>query len=70
MFAAAYAPKERVFLEGRLCDLVDVVVHMDQALYYEACEWAGTGASEQAVVDLYLRLHEKRHGVPFRLPPR
>lgn len=58
-----------MFFEGRLRDLEELVKHMDQKLYYEACEWAGTGATAQAIVDVYLGLHHRRHGVPFTLTP-
>ncbi len=69
MLAAAYVQEERVFVAGRLYALDEIVAHMDSALYYEASEWAGTGATPQAVVDFYVELHQKRHGVPFSPPP-
>ncbi len=67
MYAAAPA-SETVDVAGRFYDFDDVVRHMDAELYYEACDWAGFGASGQAIVDEYCRLHAARHGAPFVLP--
>lgn len=70
MFAAAYAQKETVELAGEICDFDEIVRYMSADLYYEACEWAGAGATAQAVLAEYMRLHEKAYGAPFVMPPR
>lgn len=70
MFAAAYVQKETVELAGELLDLDEVVRFMDAELYYAACEWAGAGATAQAILTEYMRLHERRFKTPFVVPPR
>jgi hypothetical protein len=70
MFAAAYAPKETVELAGELLDYEVVVRFMNAELYYAACEWAGSGATGQAVLTEYQRLHERRYKQPFAMPRR
>lgn len=68
MFATAHAQPERVELAGQLYVFDEIVPRMDAALYYEACTWAGASATAQAVLDMYLWLHRKRHGTPFAMP--
>lgn len=63
--AAAIAQKEFVELAGQLYDFDEIVIDMDPALYYEACQWAGYSATYQAILDTYLRLHQSRLGEPF-----
>lgn len=70
MFAAIYVQKETVELAGELLDYDVVVRFMDPELYYEAVEFAGVGATGQAVLAEYERLHEKRHKAPFAMPRR
>lgn len=55
----------RVELGGRAYDLGELERRMDQRLYLEAIEFAGIGASAQAIVDEYARLHRARYGVAF-----
>lgn len=70
MFATAYAQRETVELAGEIYDFDEIARYMDAELFYKAAEWAGPGATRQGVLDEYLRLHEKRHGAPFAVPPR
>lgn len=68
MHAAAHIePVEYVDIDGRRVAFDDVVREMDEALFYEACTWAGYGATPQAIVDQYRTLHANRHGAAFTL---
>lgn len=65
VMATAGEYRESVELGGQLLPFDVVVRYMDPALLFEAAEWAGYGATAQAVLDAYLPLHEARHGAPF-----
>ena len=54
-----------VIIAGQRYDLASLERRMDQRLYNEAIEFAGYGATAQAVVDEYARLHRARYHVPF-----
>lgn len=60
MRTAATPKKEVVELGGQLLDFDYVLANMDPGLCYEAMEFAGYGATPQAVVDEYVRLLERR----------
>jgi hypothetical protein len=53
--------EEIVSIGGRFYRFGELMSYMDQSILYEASEFAGYGATMQAVVDLYLELFARRH---------
>jgi hypothetical protein len=59
---------EAVQVGDQLLNFSTVARYMDPALLLEAMEWAGHGATAQAIVDEYVRLHRRRYGDEFVQP--
>lgn len=60
---------ETVELAGVVLDVRELVRYVHPGLWLEACEFAGVGATAQAVLDEYARLHRARFGVEFASAP-